>query len=92
MEEIAKDCDHIDCEWKKEDGEWADDIYDDSIHWGCPTNGCFSEDRPLIQHAAPIGNIDDRIEEHFAEVGGDKIVTGILWMEPGKSWSLTYEG
>ena len=86
MVEVSKSCDHIDCEW-----EGAEDIDDSSIHWGC-TDGCFPKDHPLIQHASPTDrNILGRINERFSDVGGGTIFD-ILWTEPRKSWSLTFEG
>lgn len=71
MEEVGRAVDHIDYE-----GEGEEDVYDDSIHWGCPTNKCFGYVHPLIQHAP-----------YFKDEGDDK--DDLLWTRPGDSWSLT---
>ena len=73
MEKVGRDCDHIDYE-----GEGEEDVYDDSIHWGCPVNKCFGYDNPLIQHHAP-GFEKEKDKE------GD-----LKWTRPGYSWSLTF--
>ena len=72
MEIVAKDVDHEDFE-NDEDG----DVYDESIHWGCPVKHCFTENDPLIQHNHPWLPIEDSRQN-------------LLWTKPGNSWSLTF--
>jgi hypothetical protein len=73
MEEVGRDCDHIDYECPG-----GEDVYDDSIHWGCPVNKCFGYDYPLIQHYV-----------HGFEKEKDKD-GNLLLTAPGDSWSLTW--
>jgi hypothetical protein len=90
MEQLSKDCDHIDCEWQDEHGDWVGDIHNESIHWCCGKEECPAHNNHLIQHAAPWPKMEDEINDHFKNIGGADL-RGIYWLNPpDESWSLSF--